>query len=108
MTRDNLLVRLPLIIRPTTLVICDQQKLFVILVINVLPRFQCVSVRGLGFKDQRHGAIVAFAIYFGGETFEAFHKNYGQPVWGVECHICEEELAITCILVVSFDYCSAG
>ena len=30
----------------------DQQELFVVPVIDVLPRFQRISVRGLGFKDQ--------------------------------------------------------
>lgn len=86
----DLLVRLPLIIGPTTLMVCDQQELLVVLVIDILPRLQCILVRGLGLKDERHGAVVAFAVYFGSETFEALHEDYGEPVWGVERHVCEE------------------
>ena len=108
MMSNSLLVRLPLIIRPTAIVIRDQQELFIVLVIDVLPGLQRVIVRISGIEDQRHAAIVAFAVYFGREAFEALHEHYRKPVRGIKRHVCEEKLTIICVLLISFLFHPVG
>ncbi len=85
--RHDLLVRLPLIIRSAAVVVGNQQKLLVIIFVDILPSLQCIIVRLLRLERQGHGAIIAFAVDCRGEALEPLHENNWQPGRRVEGHV---------------------
>lgn len=62
--------------------------------VDIFPCLASIVERVLGFKGQGHSPVITFTVYSCREALEPFHHDNLTAIFGIECHVGEDQLPI--------------